>query len=90
MNGGETYEFEQLRRYRFENRFRCEQTKLFNIAQSDTLHLITPSVLKVAVCACFSPKVHDGTPTLGCRICFLTCRYNKLHVDAEGPLKCTS
>jgi hypothetical protein len=26
-------------------------------------------VVQVAVCACFPPKVHDGTQTLRCRIC---------------------
>ena len=34
--------------------------------------------LKVAVCACFPPKVHDGTQTLRCRICSMAYRNNKL------------
>jgi hypothetical protein len=36
--------------------------------------------------ACLPPKVHDGVPTLRCGICFLSYRFNKLHIDAEGHL----
>jgi len=35
-------------------------------------------VVQVAVCACFPPKVRDGTQTLWCRICSVTYRNNKL------------
>jgi hypothetical protein len=34
--------------------------------------------LMVALCACFPPKVHDGTRTLRCQICPVTYRNNKL------------
>jgi hypothetical protein len=34
--------------------------------------------LEVAVCACFAPKVHDGTGTLRCPICSVTYGNNNL------------
>jgi hypothetical protein len=44
------------------------------------------SQFRMAICACFPPKVHDGTPAPWCRTCFRTLRYNELGCDAEGHL----
>src|ERR1700676_2042972 len=41
------------------------------------------------VCACFPPKVHDGTLTLGCRICSVTIETTSCAVNAEGHSNAT-
>jgi len=53
----------------FANFFLCSQDSTFGHA---------------TVCACFPPKVHDGTPDSAVPDLFLAYRYNKLRVDAEG------
>jgi hypothetical protein len=45
---------------------------------------------RFAICACFPPKVHDGTRVSALPDGFQRCGCNKLRVDVEGPLKCTS